>query len=165
MKRHFWSSSIVLSLLLLAWQVGKSQEQPRRFETSFPDPPVDSQWLTQIRRELAQRKPELRTLALEKRSAARQAFAARVDEFVAGKTTIADFMLEAALRLREAELAVCTTPAERIEVLDRCWSWAKFAESINKAKFDSGSVGPAQYYPVLYARLQLEYDLVKARSE
>ncbi len=162
MKKYLWPSLFLLALLALAWQVGRSQE---RGDLTFPEAFINSRDAAQVKRELATRKPDLRTLALEKRSAARSMLKWRFDEFAAGKTTIADFMLDAAEKLREAELAVCTTKAERLEALEQCWLVAKAADMINKAKFDAGTIGPANYYPVLYTRLQMEYDLVKARSE
>lgn len=164
MRKHPCLALLAAAVGLWTWQATRSQEEEPGFITSSGYP-GNAEWVARTKRELAVRSPSLRTLALEKRTAARKAFAARADEYAAGKTTIADFVLEAANKLREAELAVSATPGERVEALERCWLWAKWLEAINKAKFDAGTIGPNNYYPVVYARLHLESELISARKE
>ena len=102
--------------------------------------------------------------AQAKVAAARDQVEARLKEFVAGKTT-AEFLADAERMLLEAELALATSKAARLDALERYWKVTWIAEQINRSKHESGSIAVTQYMNTLYQRLHAEWLLARMRDE
>ena len=147
------------ALLAFAWGVGHSLAQ--RDETTEEEQKLIAKW----RLELSENKSDLKKLARQRLDAARKNVEARFSEFATGRTTVADYLISAHRHWMDAELLVAVGKEQRITALENCWILAKKAEALYEPRFKAGTIGPANYYPIVVMRSEVEYALVKAMRE
>ncbi len=147
------------ALTALAFGIGHSLAQ--RDETPEDEQKAIAKW----KLELAENKPDSKKLARHRLDAARRSVDARFSEFATGRTTVADFFINAHRSWMDAELLVATDKEKRVAALENCWILAKRAEALYEPRFKAGTVGPANYYPLVVLRAEVEYALVKAMKE
>jgi hypothetical protein len=104
-----------------------------------------------------------RELARERLAAARAAYRARQEEFLAGRGTLS-YLLDNSQRLLEAELAVYDRPGERVAALERNWTRAAFRGRVTERRLQAARVPIADYAEVRYDLLGAEIAWVRARQ-
>jgi hypothetical protein len=123
------------------------------------------QWRAKIKEDLIQSKPNLRALAEKKRDAARKVLHGQLTNWLLGRSTMPDFLIEASKRSLEADLDLCATKEERIRAFEEQWDLFKLLESRSQKKFDEGWMSPSSHYPIVHARAKAEFDLAKAMAD
>lgn len=153
--------NLVLCLALMALAFGIGHSLAQRDETPEEEQKLIAKW----RLELAENKPDLKKLARQRLDAARKSVEARFSEFATGRTTVADYLISAHRHWMDAELLGAVGKEQRIAALENCWILAKKAEAMYEPRFKAGTIGPANYYPLIVMRSEVEYALVKAMNE
>jgi hypothetical protein len=111
----------------------------------------------------AAERADVRDLLREKRSAARQAFRCRWEEFAAGRGTL-DLVEEQARRVLDAELALDDRPAARAAAWQRYWAWTWLVETVDEARFEAGRVPVRDLMASRYLRLDAAIHWAEARA-
>lgn len=97
-----------------------------------------------------------------KRAAALAQFEARFKEFEAGRGTL-DFLLEAAVALREVEVALSNRKEDQLAADEQFWEAAYMTERVNRARYEAGRIPVQDYAASRYQRfdaaLRLQHDL------
>ncbi len=122
--------------------------------------PIDSKEVAQAKSKAAT--ADLRELAQAKLQAILWAHESREKEFLAGRGTI-DILLEVARQVRDSELAVAGTEADRRAALERYWVRTKRVEEVNKPRYEAGRISIEAYLQSRYYRLDAEIQLIKAQ--
>lgn len=166
MTKHIRSILGCAVLTMLAFIVDTSLAQRPQVQLDpEPNPFDDKIWVLRMKLEFADRKPDLKKLAVARRDAARKVVVARFSEFASGGRAVTETIVEDSKRLLDAELAVPAVKQERIAALENHWLLTKKVEQIQKAKFDAGRIGPAEYYTIVGMRLEAELLLAKAQMD
>ena len=151
----------------IAWRRAQQDASTWSSETDAQDPLAALPW-AKTRRQAAI--ADLAQLTQTRLAAARENLADRAAEFTAGRGTF-DFLLKAARRLRDAELAVSDSDAARRAVRERYWRQLFAIEAINKARDSAARPSPASVtsnprsrstLPMM-ARIALESSITSAR--
>jgi hypothetical protein len=109
--------------------------------------------------------PNPEALAPAKLAVARAQYHARAKQFFVGKAAAtSEFVLDAARRLLESELALSRTPADRVTTCERNWVRAKQVEDVAREKIEAGVFEITQYGPALFYRLGAELEWARARA-
>jgi hypothetical protein len=103
-------------------------------------------------------------LAKAKVTAAHAIYQARADRYLAGKE-ILDRLLEASIRLLQAELDLQGDEADRLAFRERCWQLSMEAERVNRMRIEGGSVATQDLAQARFVRLDAELDLLQALSK
>jgi hypothetical protein len=72
------------------------------------------------------------------------------------------YCLPSLSRAMQADLDLATSKQEREKSLWEWWTILKYLEADSTAKYEVGTAGPANHFPVVHARLRVEYELVKS---
>jgi hypothetical protein len=166
MSKHKRALLICGVLALLSFWMGKSYGQLT--EEEIANRREQEKQEARLKAELAgllRNPPDLEKLAAARVAAARKVADARMKEFMAGKVTPVEFFLDASRRLLDAELALDPGKKGRIAALERHWLVLRKAEEVNEAKFNVGTKGDVDFYPIVEARMEAEIALVKAKQE
>lgn len=140
----------------IAWRRAQQDGSTWSSVTDAQDPLAALSW-AKTRRQAAT--ADVAQLAQTRLAAAREGFTDRAAEFTAGRGTF-DFLLKAARRLRDAELAVSTTDAARSAVRERYWRQLFAIEAINRARDEAGRIPLKEYNQARAARLEAELQLI-----
>jgi hypothetical protein len=169
MSRSVLPARLLLTLALLGG-LPVSRVPAQAPGAGNPDSPETSDLLDapESIRELAKAKYEAvhadpRQLARERLVAAREAYRARRDEFLAGRGTLS-YQLDSSGRLLEAELAVYDRPGERVAALERNWMRAAVRGYVTEGRFRAARVPIADLAEVRYDLLGAEIAWVRARQ-
>ena len=119
-----------------------------------------AKWLAQWRFEVGG--ANLVELAKAKLDAAKTVYEAREKEFMSGRGT---FLLEASLRLLEAERSVGDTEIEQQAALEGYCARAQQFEAINRKRFDSSRIPIQDWAETRYRLLEGEIWLAQARAK
>jgi hypothetical protein len=104
-----------------------------------------------------------RELIRARSESARGEWAARRQEFLAGRGTL-DIALHASLRRLYADLARSDGPQERVAAFEANWVFMKEAEEVNRSRSDAGRIPTKEYLETRYYRLEAEQWLAEARA-
>jgi hypothetical protein len=142
-----------------------SDSGPAQESTRFPDgmtDPLNAKEIAKIKFDTSEAR--LPQLAQEKLQVARQAYAAREEEFLAGRGTL-DFLLEVSLLLLESERAISAKAADQVAALRSHWRRAKGIEDVNQQRHRDGRVSLQEYLQTVGHRMQAEVWLIQARPK
>lgn len=121
----------------------------------------DFQDIAKANFETAQTNPD--QLAKAKLQAARTEAETRLSDFVAGRGTLS-FDRNALVRWVESELALCTSPAEKVAALERHCRRVKLVEKLTQERFNRDLNSIQDYLSTKYYRLEAEWWLYQARA-
>jgi hypothetical protein len=142
---------------------GAAAEPMGGSEIDFPEnpDPLDVKELARAKYEAVHADP--RELARERLVAARAAYRACEEEFLAGRGWL-DRLLDNSQRLLEAELAVSDRPGERVAALERNWKRAVVLGHVMEARLQARRTPIADYAEVRYNLLGAEIAWLRARQ-
>jgi hypothetical protein len=108
----------------------------------------------------------VRTAAIRTRDAARKDFLEHLLGPVRAKCPrlTGPYCLPSLTRALQAEIDLAATKQDREKTLWEYWTIFKYLEAQSTAQYESGGSGPANHFPVVHARLKVEYELVKSLS-
>ncbi len=164
-----WTAPAVL--LAVGFHAGVSQtSRPVEIDADpwrslDPDNRFDARHRARLKDELLRAKPTPRSFLEMQRETAYKALIARMTRPPLGKAERSDFGLSAQESLLAADLALCRTDAERLTILEWHWTFLSALEFCEQARYDAGVRGPANFYPIVCARLYVEYELLKAMQK
>lgn len=91
---------------------------------------------------------------------------ARHDEYQVGRITLGDELVIGTLhRVLESGLELCAGPADKVDLLKKCFAFAEYAEKEVDARFKAGAINRQTYHRARYARKDLEIKLARAELE
>jgi hypothetical protein len=140
-----------------AWNVQSMAQDADRPALGLGVKPL-AQWRFQVNG------AKLKELAGAKLEAAQIIFQEREKEFLQGRGTL-DFLLEAALRLLQEELAASNTELDRQAALESYCVRAQLFFDINKERFDSARIPIQDLAETKYRLLEGEIWLAEARAK
>jgi hypothetical protein len=106
---------------------------------------------------------DIRNLKAARLEAARGWYRARMEEIVAGKTTV-DILLEASQELMKAEQSIAAKPADRVAAIERNWKRLLWIEHVLAGRFQKGRANSGELAQARYFRLTAQVELVNARA-
>jgi hypothetical protein len=105
--------------------------------------------------------PAIRKLQAELVATTKEFLAFRRAQATAGKIPLSE-LREAAKRLRDAELAYATKPAERVAAHLAYFALSVEVDEQTVSKFEAGAISQGEFYDIRATRLEAEIDLRKA---
>jgi hypothetical protein len=125
----------------------------------------DDEWMWGFKHEMAAVKADANPMHVAKAmlAAAREEYRARLEELLAGKTSV-DVLLETSADRLEAELALSSRQADRIRAHEQHWRNRLLAEVVIKTRFDAHKAHEAELMEVRHARLDAQIGWEEAKA-
>lgn len=162
MTKLNWSHLFCITLGMFVFQMARSQAQ-RPADAGSVDSLDDPRLVASLLVELDQSQ-DLHKVGQGRLETARKNLELHNQLIATGRES-PHTAFDASRKLLDTELALLNTDAERMAALQRHWLVARRAEEIAKAMYKSAKMGKESLYRVTLARLEVEYELVKAKNQ
>jgi hypothetical protein len=160
---RYYRLSVEERLAKLQAERGKGRSPIRSRLLRFPDLDVElleTKELARARFEAENTGPATR--AEQRHEAARVAYAARLQEFLAGRGSL-DLLLDTSVqRLKSALAQAGKNP---LTAWERHWDSCQLVEAVNRRRYREGRIAVQDYMQSRHARLEAEIGLIRARKQ